>query len=147
SALKCAGKAGGRAMESNTARATMATVLAGGLGFAVYAVTLQAGSHTDGRIVMAVGNPHYRQLAEGYRSDLERNGVRLELGELEGFKTLKALGQKGSGVQRCFGKGRPGRQHEGRARPRPGKGPPYRVRQTAVAGPPVLRADLGLHAP
>jgi len=30
-------------MESNTARASIGTVLAGGLGFAVYAVTLQAG--------------------------------------------------------------------------------------------------------
>ena len=83
----------------------MATVLAGGLGFAVYAVTLQAGSHTDGRIVMAVGNPHYRQLAESYRSDLERNGVRLDLRELEGFKTLKALVDKDSDVNAGFVKG------------------------------------------
>jgi uncharacterized protein len=92
-------------MESNTARASIGTVLAGGLGFAVYAVTLQAGSHTDGRIVMATGNPHYQQLAESYRPELERNGVRLEFRDTEGFATLKALVDPQSEINAGFVKG------------------------------------------
>jgi uncharacterized protein len=92
-------------MESNTAKASIGTVLAGGLGFAVYAVTLQAGSHTDGRIVMATGNPHYQQLAETLRPELERNGVRLEFRDMEGFATLKALVDDKSDVNAGFVKG------------------------------------------
>jgi TRAP-type uncharacterized transport system substrate-binding protein len=92
-------------MESNTAKATIGTVLAGGLGFAVYAVTLQAGSHSDGRIIMATGNPHYQQLAETLRPELERNGVRLEFRDMEGFATLKALVDDKSGVNAGFVKG------------------------------------------
>ncbi|HEX2336038.1 MAG TPA: TAXI family TRAP transporter solute-binding subunit, partial [Hyphomicrobiaceae bacterium] len=92
-------------MESNTARASVATVLAGGLGFAVYAVTLQAGSHSDGRIVMATGNPHYQQLAESYRAELERNGVRLEFRDKEGFATLRALVDDDSDINAGFVKG------------------------------------------
>jgi NMT1-like family len=92
-------------MESNTAKASMGTVLAGGLGFAVYAVTLQAGSHTDGRIVLATGNPHYQQLAETYRPELERYGVRLEFKDLEGFATLKALADAKSEIHAGFVKG------------------------------------------
>jgi len=96
---------GGGAMESNTARASIGTVLAGGLGFAVYAVTLQAGTHTDGRIVLATGNPHYQQLAEAYRPELERNGVRLEFRDMEGFATLKALVADKSEINAGFVKG------------------------------------------
>jgi uncharacterized protein len=92
-------------MESNTAKASLGTVLAGGLGVAVYAVTLQAGSHTDGRVIMATGNAHYQQLAETLRPELERNGVRLELRDLEGFATLKALADDKSGVNAGFVKG------------------------------------------
>ena len=92
-------------MESNTARASVATVLAGGLGFAVYAVTLQAGSHSDGRIIMATGNPHYQQLAESYRAELERNGVRLEFRDKEGFATLRALVDDDSDINAGFVKG------------------------------------------
>jgi len=92
-------------MESNTAKASLGTVLAGGLGVAVYAVTLQAGSHTDGRVIMATGNAHYQQLAETLRPELERNGVRLELRDLEGFATLKALADEKSGVNAGFVKG------------------------------------------
>ena len=92
-------------MESNTARASVATVLAGGLGFAVYAVTLQAGSHSDGRIIMATGNPHYQQLAESYRAELERNGVRLEFRDKEGFATLRALVDDNSDINAGFVKG------------------------------------------
>ena len=99
-----AGKVGG-AMESNTAKASIGTVLAGGLGVAVYAVTLQAGSHTDGRIVLATGNTHYQQLAETYRPELERNGVRLEFRDMEGFATLKALVDDKSEINAGFVKG------------------------------------------
>jgi TRAP-type uncharacterized transport system substrate-binding protein len=92
-------------MESNTAKASIGTVLAGGLGVAVYAVTLQAGSHTDGRIVMATGNAHYQQLAETWRPELERNGVRLEFRNVGGFATLKDLTNDKSGVNAGFVKG------------------------------------------
>lgn len=98
------GKVGG-AMESNTAKASIGTVLAGGLGVAVYAVTLQAGSHTDGRIVLATGNTHYQQLAETYRPELERYGVRLEFRDMEGFATLKALVDDKSEINAGFVKG------------------------------------------
>jgi len=92
-------------MQSNTARASIGTVLAGGLGLAVYAVTLQTGSHTDGRIIMATGNEHYQQLAESYRAELERNGVRLEFRDTEGFATLKALADPNSDINAGFVKG------------------------------------------
>ncbi len=92
-------------MESNTAKASIGTVLAGGLGVAVYAVTLQAGSHTDGRIVLATGNTHYQQLAETYRPELERYGVRLEFRDMEGFATLKALVDDKSEINAGFVKG------------------------------------------
>src|SRR5215813_11865823 len=92
-------------MESNTAKASVGTVLAGGLGFAVYAVTLQAGSHTDGRIVLATSNAYYQQLAETYVPELERNGVRLEFRKLGGFDTLNALVDAKSGVNAGFVKG------------------------------------------
>ena len=92
-------------MESNTARGSIGAVLAGGLGLAVYAVTLQAGSQTDGRIVLATGNPHYQQLAESYRPELERNGVRLEFRDTEGFATLKALVDPNSDINAGFVKG------------------------------------------
>jgi uncharacterized protein len=92
-------------MESNTAKASIGTVLAGGLGVAVYAVTLQAGSHTDGRIVLATGNTHYQQLAETYRPELERYGVRLEFRDIEGFATLKALVDDKSEINAGFVKG------------------------------------------
>jgi TRAP-type uncharacterized transport system substrate-binding protein len=92
-------------MESNTAKASIGTVLAGGLGFAVYAVTLQAGSHTDGRIVLATSNAHYQQLAETYRPELEHNGVRLQFRNLGGSDTLKALVDDKSEINAGFVKG------------------------------------------
>lgn len=92
-------------MESTTAKASLGTILAGGLGLAIYAVTLQAGAPTDGRIVLATGNAHYEQLAESYRPELERDGVRLEFRDLEGFATLKALVDPNSGINAGFVKG------------------------------------------
>jgi hypothetical protein len=92
-------------MESNTAKASIGTVLAGGLGLAVYAAALQAGTHTDGRIVLATGNAHYQQLAERYRAELERNGARLEFRDMEGFSTLRALVDDASEVNAGFVKG------------------------------------------
>src|SRR5262247_3461400 len=92
-------------MQSNTARASIGTALAGGLGLAVYAVALQSGSHTDGRIIMATGNEHYQHLAESYRPELERNGVRLEFRDTEGFATLKALADPNSDINAGFVKG------------------------------------------
>ena len=109
-------------MESNTAKASIGTVLAGGLGVAVYAVTLQAGSHTDGRIVLATGNTHYQQLAETYRPELERYGVRLEFRDMEGFATLKALVDDKSEINAGFVKGGLVGSMQGRLPPRRPRG-------------------------
>jgi hypothetical protein len=92
-------------MESNTAKASIGTVLAGGLGVAVYAVTLQAGSHTDGRIVMA---DRQCPLPTAGRDLAPRTGaqcVRLEFRNVGGFATLKDLTNDKSGVNAGFVKG------------------------------------------
>ncbi len=62
----------------------------------------------EGRIVLATGGSAgvYHRLAEGYRQELARHGVKLELRQTsEGFATLKALLDKDSGLQAGFVKG------------------------------------------
>jgi TRAP transporter TAXI family solute receptor len=81
-------------------------MLAGGLAAALYAVTMQSGTKTDGRIVMAAGSGYYQQIAETYRDDLEQFGVKLEVKDsLDGFAALRALTDNTSGVTAAFIKG------------------------------------------
>ncbi len=93
-------------MDSNIAR--MAAVVLGVIGtfFGSIFVAFQSRPDVPGRIVMATGNTTYHALAETWREDLERNGVKLELRRtLEGFDTLKALIEPGSAVNAGFIKG------------------------------------------
>jgi len=62
----------------------------------------------DGRIVLATGGSAgiYHELAESYRRELARNGVKLELRQTsEGFATLRGLLDRGSGLDAGFVKG------------------------------------------
>ncbi len=62
----------------------------------------------QGRIVLATGGSAgtYHELAESYRQELARNGVKLELRQTsEGFATLRALLDKDSGLDAGFVKG------------------------------------------
>ncbi len=62
----------------------------------------------EGRIVMATGGSagSYHELAESYRQELARNGVKLALRQTsEGFATLRALLDKSSGLDAGFVKG------------------------------------------
>ena len=60
----------------------------------------------EGKIVMATGSSQYYELAESYRRDLERNGIKLEVQRLtEGFATLKTLLDPNSGLNAGFIKG------------------------------------------
>ena len=93
-------------MDSTVAR--MVAIVLGVLGtvFGSLFVAFQSGPMVPGKIVMATGNPIYQALAETYRSDLERNGVTLDLRQnLEGFDTLKALVDPNSNVNAGFVKG------------------------------------------
>jgi TRAP-type uncharacterized transport system substrate-binding protein len=67
---------------------------------------LVAAPPDQGKIVMATGSSHYYDLAESYRRDLERNGVRYEVQRrTEGFATLRALADSKSGINAGFVKG------------------------------------------
>ena len=93
-------------MDSTVAR--MVAIALGVLGtfFGSLFVAFQTSPMVPGRIVMATGNTTYHGLAETYRSDLERNGVSLELRRtLEGFDALKAVADPGSDVNAAFVKG------------------------------------------
>ena len=60
----------------------------------------------DGKIVMATGNAQYHALAATYQSDMQANGISLELRDTtEGFATLQALVDDKSGVNAGFVKG------------------------------------------
>jgi len=70
------------------------------------AVALLALQQVDGKIVMATGNPQYHDLAGRYVTDLQANGVVLELRDAtEGFATLQTLTDPKSGITAGFVKG------------------------------------------
>lgn len=93
-------------MESNVARIAAITVGVVAAFFGSLFAAFQARPDVPGRIVMATGNTTYHTLAETWREDLERNGVKLELRRtLEGFDTLKALIDPASPVNAGFIKG------------------------------------------
>jgi len=93
-------------MENTYAKTAVASVLAGVIGLASYGVVRETETIGEGRIVMATGSSQYYELAESYRRDLERNGIKLEVQRLtEGFATLKTLLEPNSGLNAGFIKG------------------------------------------
>lgn len=93
-------------MDSNYAKTVVASVLAGVIGLASYGVVRETRAIGEGRIVMATGSSQYFELAESYRRELEKHGVKLEIQRLtEGFATLRLLLDPQSGVNAGFIKG------------------------------------------
>ena len=81
-------------------------MLAGVIGLASYGVVRETGTIGEGKIVMATGSSQYYELAESYRRDLERNGIKLEVQRLtEGFATLKTMLEPNSPLNAGFIKG------------------------------------------
>jgi TRAP-type uncharacterized transport system substrate-binding protein/HAMP domain-containing protein len=93
-------------MDSSYVRWVAVVALVGVLGFGSYGMWQQTRTIGEGRIVVAAGTPHYAELAESYRRDLERFGVRYEVQQgVGGFATLKALLEAGPGINAGFIKG------------------------------------------
>ncbi len=87
-------------------RTAVAGMIAGVIGLASYGVVRETRSVGDGKIVMATGSSQYFELAESYRKDLERNGVKYDVQRrTEGFATLRALLDPSSGINAGFIKG------------------------------------------
>jgi TRAP-type uncharacterized transport system substrate-binding protein len=93
-------------VDSSYAKTAVASVLAGVIGLASYAVVRETRAIGEGKIVMATGSSQYFELAESYRQSLEQHGVHLEVQRLtEGFATLRLLLDAKSGVNAGFIKG------------------------------------------
>ncbi len=93
-------------MENTYAKTAVASVLAGVIGLASYGVVRETETIGEGKIVMATGSSQYYDLAESYRRDLERNGIKLEVQRLtEGFTTLKTMLEPNSPLNAGFIKG------------------------------------------
>lgn len=93
-------------MDSSYAKTAVASVLAGVIGLASYGVVRETQTIGEGKIVMATGSSQYFELAESYRKDLERNGIKLEVQRLtEGFTTLKTMLDPNSSLNAGFIKG------------------------------------------
>ena len=93
-------------MDSSYIRWAAIVLLVGVLGAASYGVMRQTRAIGEGRIVVAAGTPQYAELAESYRRDLERYGVKYEVQQgAGGFATLKALLEAGPGINAAFIKG------------------------------------------
>jgi uncharacterized protein len=87
-------------------RTAVAGMIAGVVGLASYGFVRETRSIGDGKIVMATGSSQYFELAESYRKDLERNGIKYEVQRrTEGFATLRALLDPSSGINAGFIKG------------------------------------------
>ena len=82
-------------MDSSYGKWAGVALVAGIVGMAGYGVVREARLIGAGSIVMATGSPHYYELAQTYRRDLERYGVKYEVHDSEtspeGRATLKAL--------------------------------------------------------
>jgi len=94
-------------MDSSYIRWTGVSLVAGVIGLASYSFVRDARVIGAGTIVMATGSTQYFELAESYRRDLERYGVKYEVQRrTEGFATLKELLKEGGpGVNAGFIKG------------------------------------------
>src|SRR5262245_55005124 len=79
-------------MDADNVKWVTAALVVGLVAFATYGVVRQTQAIGEGRIVMAAGSQQHYELAESYRRDLERYGVKFEVQRgAEGFATLKAL--------------------------------------------------------
>src|SRR5215510_2952340 len=93
-------------MDTSYIRWVGVSLLVGILGLASDGLVRQSRAIGPGKIVMATGSSQYFELAETYRADLERFGVKYEVQRsTEGFATLKALLEAGPGVNAGFIKG------------------------------------------
>jgi hypothetical protein len=93
-------------MDSAYVRSLIVSVIVGVVGLASYGVVRQTREIGEGRIVMATGSLQYFDLAESYRHDLERFGVKYDVQRrTEGFATIKALLDPASGINAGFIKG------------------------------------------
>jgi hypothetical protein len=93
-------------MDSSYVRWVAVVALVGVLGMGSYGMWRQSQTIGEGRIVVAAGAVQYAELAETYRRDLERLGVKYEVRrDTEGFATLKALLEAGPGINAGFIKG------------------------------------------
>jgi TRAP-type uncharacterized transport system substrate-binding protein len=93
-------------MEFDNVKWVPAALIVGLVAFAAYGVVRQSQLIGEGRIVMAAGSDQYNELAESYRKDLERYGVKFEVQRgAEGFATLKELLKPGSSLNAAFIKG------------------------------------------
>lgn len=93
-------------MDSTYLRTAIVGVVAGVVGLVSYGVVRETRAIGAGRIVMATGSSQYFELAESLRKDLERNGIQFEVQRrTEGFATLTALLEPGSGLNAGFIKG------------------------------------------
>jgi TRAP-type uncharacterized transport system substrate-binding protein len=93
-------------MDSTYIRSFIVSVVVGIVGLASYGVMRETAAIGEGRIVMATGSTQYYELAESFRRDLERNGIRYEVQRrTKGFATLKALLEPNSGINAGFIKG------------------------------------------
>ncbi len=134
-------------MDSTYAKTAVASVLAGVIGLASYGVVRETQTIGEGKIVMATGSSQYYELAESYRRELERNGIKFEVQRrTEGFTTLKTLLDPNSGVNAGFIKGGLVGSLQGRLATEKAKGRYAEFEQAALGRAPVLRADLGVLA-
>jgi len=96
-------------MDSSYGKWAGVALVVGVAGMAAYGVMREAKLIGPGRIVMATGSPHYYDLAQSYRRDLERHGVKYEVHDSEtspeGRATLKALLDEIPSVNAGFIKG------------------------------------------
>ena len=63
-------------MDSTYVKSVIVSVFVGLVGLASYGVIQETRAIGEGRIVMAAGSTQYFELAESYRRDLERYGVK-----------------------------------------------------------------------
>ena len=93
-------------MDSSYVRWVAVAGLIAVLGLGSFGMWRQTQAIGEGRIVMVADSPSYADLAESYRRDLERYGVKYEVQQgTGGFATLKALLEAGPGVNAGFIKG------------------------------------------
>lgn len=94
-------------MDSSYVRWAGVALIAAFVGLAAYGVIREGRVIGPGTVVMATGSSQYFELAETYRRDLERYGVKFEVQRrTEGFATLKELLKEGSpGINAGFIKG------------------------------------------
>ncbi len=93
-------------MDLDNVKWVSAALMVGLVAFATYGVVHQTQVIGEGKIVMAAGSSQYYELAESYRKDLERYGIKFEVQRGgEGFATLRALLKEGPGINAAFIKG------------------------------------------